>query len=501
MNHHPSAIIIGAGVAGLASAVRLAVQGFAVTVFEKNERAGGKINFFTEKGYCFDGGPSLFTQPHNIEELFALANEPIEDYFQYQQVPIACKYFFEDGTVINGFANADLLAKELSEKVNENENKVKQYIARSQQLYQTTGSIFLNYSLHKRSTLYKAPIIKALLHTAPLYLLSSFHNINKRSFNNAHTVQLFNRYATYNGSNPYKAPGMLSVIPHLEYNEGVYYPKGGMISIADALYKLAIKKGVRFYFNTPVQNIISTGNTVRGVVANDTNHFADVVVSNMDVYFTYKHLLRDDKKAKQILKQERSSSAIIFYWGISKLFPQLELHNILFSANYKEEFDHIFTTKTLYSDPTVYINITSKCEPQLQAPQGKENWFVMVNAPANVGQYSEQWKIELKKNIIAKINRLLHTNIEPLIETERILNPVMIESQTSSYTGSLYGTSSNSRAAAFLRHPNFSKVLSRLYFVGGSVHPGGGIPLCLRSAKIMSGLVAEDKQKWKHEHP
>lgn len=500
MNHHPSAIVIGAGVAGLASAIRLAAQGFAVTVFEKNNCAGGKISFFTEKGYCFDGGPSLFTQPQNIEELFALANEPIADYFDYQAVPVACKYFYEGGTTINGFANAEKLAEELAEKKGENKEDVKKYIARSKALYETTGRIFLNYSLHKQSTLFKAPIIKALLHTSPRYLFSSFHKVNKSSFSNAHTVQLFNRYATYNGSNPYQAPGMLSVIPHLEYNEGVYYPKGGMINIAKALYQLALKKGVVFHFNTPVQSIICNGTEAKGVVVNNENYLSDLVISNMDVYFTYKHLLRDEYKAGRILKQERSSSAFIFYWGINKSFPQLELHNIFFSNNYKDEFDHLFNTRTLFNDPTIYINITSKCEPEIQAPKGKENWFVMVNAPANVGQYSEDWKTRLKQNIIAKLNRLLHTDIAPLIETEHALDPVMIESNTSSYAGSLYGTSSNSKMAAFLRHPNFSKAIRYLYFVGGSVHPGGGIPLCLQSAKIMSGIVADDKKRWTHAH-
>ncbi len=499
MSHQLSAIIIGAGVAGLASAIRLAAQGFAVTVFEKNDCAGGKISYFTEKGYCFDGGPSLFTQPQNIEELFALANEPIEDYFRYQSVPIACKYFYEDGTVINGFADAEKIAEELA-KEGENKKEVMKYMSRSKNLYETTGRIFLNYSLHKRSTLFKAPILKALLHTSPRYLFSSFHKINKASFAKLHTVQLFNRYATYNGSNPYQAPGMLSVIPHLEYNEGVYYPKGGMVSIANALYKLAVKKNVVFHFGAAVQSIICNGTKAKGVVVNNENHFADVVVSNMDVYFTYKNLLKNDYKAKQILKQERSSSAFIFYWGINKTFPQLELHNIFFSNNYKEEFDHIFKTKTLHDDPTVYINITSKCEPGIQASAGKENWFVMVNAPANVGQYSERWKAQLKQNIIAKLSRILNTNIESLIETERVLDPVLIENNTSSYAGSLYGTSSNSRMAAFLRHPNFSKAVKRLYFVGGSVHPGGGIPLCLQSAKIMSNIIAGDKKKWAHAH-
>jgi phytoene desaturase len=313
-------------------------------------------------------------------------------------------------------------------------------------------------------------------------------------------VQLFNRYATYNGSNPYQAPGMLSVIPHLEYNEGVYYPSGGMTSIADALYRLALNKGVQFYFDAPVQQILHTDRKAHGVIVNNESHFADVVVSNMDVYFTYKKLLNNEARAKQILKQERSSSAFIFYWGINKTFPQLGLHNIFFSKKYKEEFDHIFRLKKIYNDPTVYINITSKCEPGIQAPQGKENWFVMVNAPANVGQYTAEWQEQLKQNILLKLSRLLQTDIARLIEVEEILSPILIEANTASYMGSLYGTSSNSRMAAFLRHPNFSNKIKRLYFVGGSVHPGGGIPLCLRSAKVMSEIVANDKKGWTYAH-
>ena len=203
-------------------------------------------------------------------------------------------------------------------------------------------------------------------------------------------------------------------------------------------------------------------------------------------------------KAARILQQERSSSAFIFYWGINKTFHELGLHNIFFSNNYKEEFNHIFKLKQLYEDPTVYINITSKCEPGIPAPPGKENWFVMVNAPANVGQYTTEWQQQLKQHILSKLSRLLHTDIEPLIEVEAVLNPVTIEENTASYMGSLYGTSSNSRMAAFLRHPNFSNKLKGLYFVGGSVHPGGGIPLCLRSAKIMSEMVANDKKDWKY---
>jgi phytoene dehydrogenase-like protein len=149
----------------------------------------------------------------------------------------------------------------------------------------------------------------------------------------------------------------------------------------------------------------------------------------------------------------------------------------------------------MYDDPTVYINITAKCEPGLQAPKGKENWFVMVNAPANAGQDWQSYREKYRRAIIQKLNRVLQTDIEPFIETEEVLDPVSIESATSSFMGSLYGTSSNSKMAAFLRHPNFTDAIQGLYFVGGSVHPGGGIPLCLKSAKIMSEMVKDDLKK------
>ena len=146
----------------------------------------------------------------------------------------------------------------------------------------------------------------------------------------------------------------------------------------------------------------------------------------------------------------------------------------------------------MYDDPTIYVNITGKIEPGLQAPMGKENWFVMVNAPANMGQDWLQFKEQYKAAIIEKLNRILGVDIAPLIEVEEVLDPVTIEERTDSYMGSLYGTSSNSKMAAFLRHPNFSKKIKNLYFVGGSVHPGGGIPLCLKSAAIMTKMVAKD---------
>jgi phytoene desaturase len=490
-------IIIGSGVAGMAAAIRLAIQGFEVTVLEKNSYPGGKLSFFEKDGYRFDAGPSLFTQPANVEELFELAGEPIEAYFSYKPVDTACRYFYDNGKTIDAFIDKAAFAQELTEQLGESPQSLVQYLKDAEKLYENTGTVFLNHSLHKRSTWLHKRVIRALKAVKLSYLFGTLHRHNSRRFASPEAVQLFNRFATYNGSNPYRAPGMLSLIPHLEQNQGTFYPIGGMISITNALFRLAETKGVNFRFNCDVQKIIHYEGSVVGVVANGENEMADIVISNADAYFTYKNLLSNPFSAKKILKQERSSSALIFYWGIARSFSQLQLHNIFFSSNYKHEFDCLFNSKTLSSDPTVYINITSKAEAS-QAPEGKENWFVMVNVPANNGQNWQELQAQAKKSILEKVSRILECDIEPLIETETTLDPLQIEERTGSYMGSLYGTSSNSKMAAFMRHPNFSSHVKGLYFCGGSVHPGGGIPLCLKSAKIVSQLIQKSKAHQQH---
>jgi phytoene desaturase len=490
-SYSPKVIIIGAGIAGIATAIRLQLHGFEVEVYEKNDYPGGKLSAFKNGDFSFDAGPSLFTQPQFIEELFRLAGEDINQFFQYRKEEITCTYFYEDGTVIKAFADKEKLAHELLVKTGEPIQNIHKFLATAAQLYDNIGNFFLAHSLHKLKTLFQENFFKALRTIKAKYIFSSMNSFHKRSFKSEKLVQLFNRYATYNGSNPYKAPAMLSMIPHLEFNIGTFYPKGGMISITNALMSLAKKKGVVFNFGKKVEQISTENQHVRGIIVDGVRIAADIVVSNMDAYFTYKHLLNDSQKAANILKQERSSSAVIFYWGIHKPFDQLGLHNIFFTQDYKAEFDHLFNNKTVFTDPTIYINITAKPEPGVHAPVGMENWFVMVNAPAHRDQ---DWDAQIpmyKQIIIDKLSRMLGEDIASHIIVESVLTPSEIELKTASFAGSLYGTSSNSKMAAFLRHPNFSSGINNLYFVGGSVHPGGGIPLCLQSAKIASSLITD----------
>jgi len=481
-------IVIGAGIAGLATSIRLAVKGYDVQVFEANAYPGGKLSSFQEGEYRFDAGPSLFTIPSLIDDLFHLCGENPEDHFSYQRVEDVCHYFWSDGTRFVMPSSRDEAIQCMASTFDEDPSALKKYLDRGQQKYELTNPIFIEKSLHKSSTYLTKQTVKALLSSHKMDLMTSLSEVNQSAFQNPKLVQLFNRFATYNGSSPYKTPGIMSMIPHLEMVLGTYFPKGGMQSITTALYQLAQRMGVKFSFNARVQEILTVDGKAQGVKVVGQEYVADVVVSNMDVFSTYKHMLPKAKAPTKILNQERSSSALIFYWGIRQSFGELGLHNIVFSNDYEEEFAQIFDKKQVSNDPTVYINISSKYEPS-DAPDGCENWFVMINTPGDIGQDWEEIIERSRTNIIRKINEALDVDISGLIELESILDPRSIESKTQSHQGSLYGTASNNRYAAFLRHPNFSRRIKDLYFVGGSVHPGGGIPLCLNSAKIVDNLI------------
>ena len=483
-----SAIIIGAGIAGIATALRLRAAGMDVSVFEANDYPGGKLHAFSLEGYRFDAGPSLFTMPELVTELFGLFKEQSNDFFDYNRKESVCNYFWEDGIRFTVNGDRDVFVKDAEAKFGIEASILLTYLKNSQKKYELTSPIFLEKSLHKISTYLSLDTLKALTQMSKMGIGSSLNTLNEAMLKEPHLVQLFNRYATYNGSSPYKTPGIMSMIPHLELHLGTYFPKGGMHSIATSLYELAIRQGITFHFGQKVDKIIVTKRRAVGIQVKDKQHYADVIVSNMDIFSTYEKLLPDQSHPKRILSQERSSSAVIFYWGIRKQFPELDLHNIFFSQDYQKEFTNLFEHKTLCDDPTVYINITSK-EEVGDAPSGCENWFVMVNAPGDYGQDWNKLVAQVRENIINKINRLLGIDIEPLIEVEDVLSPPLIEQRTSSYRGALYGTASNSKFTAFLRHPNFSSRIKQLYCSGGSVHPGGGIPLCLLSAKITSDLI------------
>lgn len=481
--------IIGAGVAGLAASVRCAKLGYDVHVFESNDFYGGKINSKYYGEYRFDRGPSVFTGPEYMQELFEFAGE---DFSQFRMAPLEHSffYFFNDGMRIQLSNDREEIIDTLAEALSEDRSKIDAYMKKSGENYKTIAPLFIEQSLHKWRKVIGPRLFRALGRLPKYRLNKTMHEENKKWFKNPRTVQVFDRFSTYNGSSPYKAPAMLNMISHLEINKTPFLPEQGMIQITRSMFELAEKLGVQFHFNELVEEILMKDGQCAGIRTSSGTHDTDIVFSNMDVSYTYERLLPKEKHPQKILDQERSSSAVVFYWGIKKEFPELSLHNIFFSDDYPEEFKAIFKTKTLIDDPTIYINITSK-HVKGDAPEGCENWFVMVNAPTIEGQDWDAEVKRLRKNLIEKISKVLGEDIEPLIEVEDVMDPVTIENRYSGKQGAIYGNASNNRFAAFYRHANFSKEINNLFFVGVSVHPGGGIPLALNSAKIAVDSMRE----------
>jgi phytoene desaturase len=482
------AIIIGSGIGGIATALRLRSMNYDVTVFENNNYPGGKLASFDLGPYRFDAGPSLLTMPHFIDELFDLFNENPRDYFNYKKKDISCRYFWDDGTKLNAYSEKSKFINEINKVLGVKESTISTYLLNAKRKYDLTKSMFLEQSLHKLKTYLSKDLLIGLSNVFSFQINKTLNQVNELELKEPHLVQLFNRFATYNGSSPYKTPGMMTLVQHLEQEYGTYVSDKGMNNITKSLYDLALRQGIDFKFNSFVSQILISGKRAIGVSVGEESYCSDIVVSNMDIVPTYRNLLKNHYQPEKTLSQERSSSALIFYWGINKEFKNLDLHNIFFSNDYKKEFQSIFEKKSIFSDPTVYINITSK-DVKGDAPDNCENWFVMINSPNDSGQDWDNMIDEVKSNILKKINRLLNIDLEDYIEYEKVYTPKTIESNTQSYMGSLYGSSSNNLMSAFLRHPNFSNKILNLYFCGGSVHPGGGIPLCLLSAKIVSQLI------------
>ncbi|MDX5320856.1 MAG: phytoene desaturase, partial [Bacteroidota bacterium] len=446
-------LVVGAGLSGLAVACRLASQGYSVEVFEKNDYVGGKAHLLSLGEFTFDTGPSLFTMPDYVDEVFIQAGKNPRDYYQYKRLNTLCHYFYEDGLFLKASSEVQEFASEVEAKTKDTAEAVRAFLNHAAHLHRISEPVFIQRSLHEWKNYLTPEVWYGLKHFSSMDTGISMEKALTNYFNDPRISQLFCRYATYNGSNPYAAPGTLNVIPHLEYGLGAYMPEGGIHAIPMALYRLARELGVKFHLGQAVEEIVVDSNRIQGLRINGKTIHGSKVITNADVWPSYRNLMPQVKAPEKTLSAERSSSAFIFYWGINDSFPELDVHNIFFSADYRKEFGSLFDKKRLDEDPTVYVHVSSKvCEGH--APEGKENWFVMVNAPQHTGQDWEELAKHLRETIIAKLNRLLGKDIASRIVEEATLSPLDIEQKTSSYGGSLYGSSSNDRFAAFLRHPN-----------------------------------------------
>jgi phytoene desaturase len=476
--------IIGAGLAGLSAAIRLRKKGFEVHVFEKNERHGGKLDEFEDQGFRFDKGPSLLTEPWLIDELYELWGKNPSDYFSYERQQESCRYFFSDKSAITILGNDTLDQANLTQTFGEKDatNFIK-YKRSSKRVFERTGSLFIDHAQPRIVDFLKWRFIKRYPEFLNARFRKTLHAFNSSAFSDKRLIQLFDRYGTYNGSDPYRMSGLYSMIPHLELNLGTYFPKKGMRSIVDGLYALALEIGVEFHFNFngTVENSKSqSGFSISG-------ESFDKVVCAIDHLTFYKSVFKDDELFKKYSIQERSTSGLVFFIGINTKINELGLHNLFFSSNYSKEFEQITRLNELAEEPSIYVHISSSVN-EVDSQAGGQNLFVMVNTPSGV-KVNAEYRSHVKNLLFDKIKSLSGIEVDKHIIHESFWDAETIESQTGSYLGALYGSSSNSISATFKRHPNKSKKYKNLYFCGGTVHPGGGIPLVLRSSKIVTEII------------
>jgi phytoene desaturase len=491
-----SVIIIGAGLGGLSAAIRLAKSGYSVTVLEKNAEVGGKVNSIEADGYRFDTGASLLTMRHVLEELFEFCGKRIEDYLEIVSCDPICRYFWSDGTQFDASQNIEKTEREIEKLAPDDVANFHNYLADSRRKYEIAEKTFLAHSLNDLPQLLRPKYIKDLFAISSLKTLDKH---NRKYFSSAKLQQLFNRFATYNGSSPFKTPAIFALISYAEFGLGAWYAKGGMYEIPKALGQLAVELGVKIYTESAVEKIIIENGKAIGVIANGETLRGDSIVANSDAIETYRNLI--EKKDRRIYSdaklenREPSSSGFVLLLGMKKKFPQLAHHNIFFSDDYKAEFDAIFKQKIPAPNPTIYICATSRTD-ETQAPAGHENLFVLINAPYTNSQTNwEKEKHDYRNLIIKKLEDFGLSDLNNSIDFERIITPADFEQKYNANRGSIYGISSNGVFSAFMRVPNKARDIENLYFAGGATHPGGGIPLVLLSGKMAADLICRANQK------
>ena len=479
-------IVIGAGVAGLSAACLMARQGYDVVVLERNGSVGGKLNEWTNGGFRFDTGPSLLTMPWVLEALFAYCGRKLDDYLGLRALDSLCTYYFADGTRFVSYQDRDRAVEQVRDVAPGDEQNYLDFLEYSKRLYDLTSETFIYHPLRQWTDLLRLPLSDALK-------IDAFKTVSQRvdvSFESKYIRQFFKRFATYNGSSPYQSPATLNVIPHVELNTGGYYISGGMYALATALKVMSTEMGTTYHFDSHVDQIVVEKSVVKGVLVKGKFIEADIVISNSDAYETYLKLLKPDlvSLTTRFITQhtEPSCSGFVLLLGTKKRWTKLDHHTIFFSKDYKKEFDDIFSLGKLPVDPTIYVADTSHTDPE-HALEGGSNLFVLVNAP-----YLREGKTpDYESYARLVIDQLEFRGLEGLkdsILVKSMITPHEFYHKYRSNRGSIYGTSSNNKFAAFLRPRNRSRSIQNLWLTGGSTHPGGGIPLCIISAFHACGV-------------
>ena len=484
----PQVVVVGAGVGGLAVAARLACLGHRVTVLEAAATVGGKLGSLERDGFCFDTGPSLLTIPAVFEALFeATGGWPAG--LELQRLDPIARYRFADGSGFDATDDLDDLCRRLDDGLGPGAgDDWRAFLDRAHRIWKASRTPFLESALHGSRSLASL----TLKHPGDVATLApgrSLRDLGRRHLRDPRLRMVLDRYATYNGSDPRRAPAALAAIPYAEQAYGGWYVRGGLRRLADALLQRALDVGVEVRTTSRVTRIL-TGSGVRGVRLEDGSEVpAGLVVANADARHVYGDLVDCPPARRRLARATPSLSGFVMLLAVRGRSTGQAQHSVLFPADYDAEFDAVFGEQAHpAADPALYVSI-----PPDQAPAGHEAWFVLVNAPRHgTGKGAIDWRAPgLADDYADRLLDLLAARGMPVRDRvlwRELLTPADLEERTGAVGGAIYGTASNGATAAFLRPANRSAVPG-LFLVGGSSHPGGGLPLVALSAQIVSGLI------------
>jgi phytoene desaturase len=496
-------LVVGAGLAGLSTAVRLAAGGHDVTVLEQSASTGGKAGWWQHDGFGFDTGPSLLTLPDVYRELFAETGTALEQHLQLVEVEPACHYRFADGAEVDvPGAGTERLRAALDDALGPGAgDQWVGLLTRGGEIWDATREPFLGSPLRGARTLARYAIRVDDLRTVAPWL--SLRELGRRYLKHPHLRTMLDRYATYTGSDPRRAPAALATVPYVEHAFGSWYVGGGLHQLVRAVSTRAEQLGVTVRTGTDVSSVLLDGARATGVVlAGDERVAGDVVVSAVDAA----HLVRDllpsrltGRVAPGLRRGTPSLSGFVLLLALRGRTPNLRHHTVLFGGDYDDEFDSVFGTgrharrPEPVADPTVYIS--SPDDPATRPDADHEAWFVLVNAPRHSPKDPRSgvdWRspglADSYADHVLDVLAARGLDVRHRVLWRDVRTPADLEQATRSVGGSIYGSSSNGSRAAFLRPANASGIRG-LYLVGGSAHPGGGLPLVGMSARIVADLI------------
>jgi len=488
-----SVVIVGAGVAGIATSIALARQGFDVTVFEKNSMSGGRCSQIARDGHRFDIGATILLMPSIYREVFASLGLNFDECFELKDLSVIYKLYFGNGIQMTLSKDDAVMKPQLEAMEPGSFIRYKIYVETGYAFFRDAYKNLLSrnfYSLFEFTT----PGNMLMLIRLKTYLRHG--TFIKRFFKDENLQKAFTFQNIYVGQNPLKAPALFSMLPATELIEGALFPIGGMHHVATRLESVAKELGVKFVYNKTVEKIETEGRRAKQLICSDgTVTKSDLIVVNADLPYAYRNLLPDKKMSARLDKKTYSCSAIVFHWGLSKTYPQFEHHSIFLSEQYKKSLDTIFDDHSLSANPCFYIHAPVRTDPTA-APENQDSISVIVPVGHINEKNPQDWE-EIKKLARTEVLKRLTdeglTDLEEHIKFEICYTPAAWKSIYNVARGSVFGSiGHNIMQMGYFRPHNRHNRYHNLYFVGGSTHPGNGVPLVLLSAKLTSERILKE---------